>query len=1267
MPISSVEIAQLNGGYQSMAMSQMAHANMLGQQGPSYGTPYSMGGPSFGSAAIGGVANTIQGIAMPAASLGLGMMGLDPFSMGIKGAMGGFAGGGGMTGAVLGGAGMFAAAAAPMMAASYAGNQMMMGAQQQQQLGGMMNANYGHFLNSSGRMGFGRSDIGSFGSTLRQMSTEQGSMGQMVGFEELGRLAANMGRMGMDQGVRNVKDFTDRFKKMVKTLKTIAEEMGTSLEQAQEMMGAMKQSGIFKNQGAWAKGVRNAAATGGLATSEVTAMMNIGSQISRSVGGRGSAGALGGMQAITNIGAAQQMGLMSEEDVYNVTGLSGAEGRQAMATRMMQMSAQFLTGRLGKIATASLAGAGGKADEGAIQDLIYGGGGPGGRAGAYAGVARAGGYAGFLRNQGRIRGDIMGQLGGLAGPLMMKKWLEERGYDMESDSTKLFMQQQMPGMGTEDIDQMMKIARNLPQLIQARDTAANKQDWVRKIQRGESHRGFSGIKHKFDKAIAEVNAGLQQTGADFMDWGANLLDRWANTLTGEFNKRYHANVAQEFQMALRSGAEGQQMYDMYFGGGNLGSKILGNDMSGGSFMGKGVAKRGFSPWGAKGPNNMGGSYGMAAAGLYGSAGSDPAQQQLRQRAFGFGGTSMAEASNVAMAYAQGGAGLEGRERFVNMGQSLSRALIGGISAGTVSGFGDDRLQSFEELLSRRASTDEGARAALNELRSSGSKFEKHQKMAAILSGAGLTEGEAKMFSSPESEDILAGASKFRTAEDRYAAVGKALIGGLGGVRMRGTGQGSGPRPRGFGAFGEKYSRDTLATGEKPVASITSMGASVYSMEAGKFIESDTGQQLAMQMMSANKEVSNRSALENRKRMAALRQNLQIKSRDLSLGQVLDVTRNRDEKGELYARMAMDVAQQAAMAIESGDDAALKKVADDNGMTVDQVRRMAEVGGAIAFQAPKEKILEAGQFYGEVGRKQVSSLGAMGILTPKAGGKLELSGDAMSRLGKVGTMTKGKRGEATTAQRVAMAHRKMLEIQSTMGQSDDWRVEEAKQATYRMINEKAEKGLTSMTPAEIRAYAEEWGGGGTQMGRGLLTRANQGERLAKGGNQGVRAFAEMAGGGFEAGQVETVLAGLAKSQGNMFKKGDRGKALAQQFLLNKGLTVDDIGQESYKALSEGLDIMGSGTKDKGQLEQARQKIDTAKKGIQEADKEARLKGQEEQNPLLAKIAGSLTQIEGKTKDYSSHFGQVVGAINASSKTDDGKGGVKGGAFSGGGGQ
>lgn len=117
--------------------------------------------------------NTAMGIGAPAATLGLGLMGLDPISMGVRAGMG--AGSvGGMGAGLAVGAGVAGIGFAGMGALSYMGNQMMSGAQQTQQFNQGMRGGYS-FANphaDHGR-GFSEGDIRQIGGNIRGMAGGQ--------------------------------------------------------------------------------------------------------------------------------------------------------------------------------------------------------------------------------------------------------------------------------------------------------------------------------------------------------------------------------------------------------------------------------------------------------------------------------------------------------------------------------------------------------------------------------------------------------------------------------------------------------------------------------------------------------------------------------------------------------------------------------------------------------------------------------------------------------------------------------------------------------------------------------------------------------------------------------------------------------------------------------------------------------------------------------------------------------------------------------------
>jgi hypothetical protein len=177
---------------------------------------------------------------------GLGMMGLDPLSLGLRAGMGAWGSGAGVWGAGMAGMGVAGAAAGGLALAGYAGNQIMAGAQQQQQLNTALRGSFNFMNPMTGQQGFSSGQMGQIGGMMRHMTHEFGPAGEVTSMSELTKLASNMGSMGMGNGVRDVQEFNRKFREMVQTAKTMATELGTSLQEAQQMMASMKGSGIFK-------------------------------------------------------------------------------------------------------------------------------------------------------------------------------------------------------------------------------------------------------------------------------------------------------------------------------------------------------------------------------------------------------------------------------------------------------------------------------------------------------------------------------------------------------------------------------------------------------------------------------------------------------------------------------------------------------------------------------------------------------------------------------------------------------------------------------------------------------------------------------------------------------------------------------------------------------------------------------------------------------------------------------------------------------------
>lgn len=510
-------------------------------------------GPGAASDALaGGMMSRVGAVGRPMISGAMGMLGLDPMSLGLKAGMGAWNAGAGVLGAGMAGAGVMAGVGIAGLGASFVGNQMYSGAQQQLALNQGLRQNY-NFINNQGGLGFTSQQGYQIGNTLRGMSHDFGPQGEVATFGELSRLATNMGRMGMASNVRSVQEFKDKFKEMVSTLKQVATDMGTSLEEAQKFVQSMRGSGIFRtaDQLRMSHGTRLAAAGGGLAMSEVTGMANIGSQISRSVGGLGRAGAFAGIKTIEQVGLAQRVGALSDEDIYNATGLQGAEGRQAYAASQLQQSARFLSSGRGRRFLASISGKDGQLNEQAAMEYMLGGNVSTGRTMDLAHHNLEGiGRANFIRNEGRLRGAALEKFGGNVQALVYKQWLASRGYDPSNmDDKSMLAFQRFTGLGRDEADAQIKQINAIPDMMREKDFARGELAYSDDLTKYKKSVGIEGLKRKFEQTRERIQGNLQQAGADILQAGSDALGTWFNKTMGIYERQQIEGVNELARMA----------------------------------------------------------------------------------------------------------------------------------------------------------------------------------------------------------------------------------------------------------------------------------------------------------------------------------------------------------------------------------------------------------------------------------------------------------------------------------------------------------------------------------------------------------------------------------------------------------------------------------------------------------------------------------------------------------------------------------------------
>lgn len=1168
MVLTSAQIAQMHGSFQGQAMNQMAYSGMIGQL-----SPYS------GERMAGGAMNAAGSLASPLAMGGLAMASLDPFSMAFRGGSMGLAAGGGMAGMAAGALGGAAAIGVPLMAAGYAGGQFMQGAQQHQQLGANLRSNFG-FRNQFGGSGFGGGEVGMIGSAMRDMSSQAGPAGEMVNFDELGRLAANMGRMGMAQGVRNAKDFTDKFKQMVSALKEIATEMGTSLEEAQKMMAGMKQSGVFGmgQQTKFAGMIRRGAQAGGLATSELTGMMSVGSQISRMVGGRGGAGAQAGIETITNIGVAQQMGILSEEDIYNATGQTGAMGRRALATQQLQGAAQFLRGGLGRRMVAAMAGRDGKLDGGDVEEFAAGG----------VGVERTRqmwqknlsgvGRANFIRNEGRLRGEVLRQFGGLTPAIAMRGWLEGKGIDVDTDNDRsmLFLQRRL-GMGRDEADVMMKQIKDLPQILRERSTVDKEEGMAQRLRQRQQTTGVEGLKRKLDQAVSSVRGELQQAGAGFMENLENEFEGIVNYITGTRVKEFRRDVSRAFETGKLGGATGQAAISQTFG------------------IGGGIASNMRRVQSGQGPSNIEVGRGIMAEALGFGGGfmqefNRADRERLSKRGFDFtgldqGGIAAKLREIQGFAGAAGGRGVD-----LELGGDSKSRLRDMYSQ--VKGLGEDRAKSVQAML--LGSDDPQAKEIGRKLARAGSAAEKGRIIAGLNRALGRPD-EGKLYATGDMMGVY-NTSSHLTFKDQASAIGEALLGTTG---ERRTLLVTGEQNKSIYDF-----MDNMLTKVGILDKGKHLFAKDISEEAvaatGAFARTEEGRGIAARAIDADAATRAATAQTVQADIAKL----QAKEAEGDLA----VT----ERGQLEYLRSVRAAQRLQDIGGAGaSKEAVAKAAKDLNMTPEQfMSRAAGIVGLVS-NAQRDALM---QVEGRESRENIARMAAGGLITEGKGGA-RLSA-AMAGEFKAGTAA----GDF---------------LRAMVGQEDQ--LSQINEATDIQTRERILSGvfgeggtvsqqqaaLRGMSVKDMRGLAEGLRGKGAAGARQeLLAGAQMRERLGKGGRgRGMRNLTGVLGSEMSAKDIKRMLAEGGSDQ------------LTGSLMEELGLT--DTG--SRKDIQAAVGAMQT-----GDIATAEQRTRAVLGGTEmmEARKKKSLAAAEQTDPLQAKANEHLKKIEDHLENQGKSLTRIV---------------------------
>lgn len=520
------------------------------QAGFNYGgaSPFGYGmGNQFGAAgvsAMGGAGQfALSGLGMAG---GLGLLGrasnfFDPISAGVAG----FGAARGIGMGVAGGLGVGAmaagAVAAPMMFAQHALGSMVTGAQEQaginQSLGQF------NFINSASRSGrgFSRQDAQGIGSMVREL---QSLPEMMTSMSELTRIMDKMGQSGMMQGVRDAGEFSKKFKETIHTLKDISKMMGTTMEEAMKTFQESRQQGFYSPDAVKQNIMQGKIVSGltGMTEQQVNQMKQYGSEVSKQYGGSRAGGAASIGRISGELGMAQQMGLLSNSQLMEMTGAEGSEGQQRLAMSLNDAGQKMGRSSLGTAMTLAL----GETKDGRYtgnmdQDLVQRV-----RSGqisksellqlAHQKSAGRNAKLSFAAHRQRLTTEMVNNTGVQGISMELGSILGERGFD-NPDALNLVMQRY--GANEEQANQIIGMMKQMPQIqrgmAEAGTTTARTEAERAFMRENASWQGISTkISKKFENIFTEP---FKKLGASVSNSVGEAVDSFVDDIFGRYQTK----------------------------------------------------------------------------------------------------------------------------------------------------------------------------------------------------------------------------------------------------------------------------------------------------------------------------------------------------------------------------------------------------------------------------------------------------------------------------------------------------------------------------------------------------------------------------------------------------------------------------------------------------------------------------------------------------------------------------------------------------------
>ena len=555
--ISSYDVLQMQTGLQNsfMVTNQQNYqaGNPYTYPPPRHNLPYSPfsyrgneNGYGMGNQAGMGAVGAMQG-AYQTANAGLALGGA---AMGFK--MGGFRGA--IRGGMMAGGPMMAAG---MMAGGHVFGNMMEGAEEQQAIQSNLGRNF-NFINGGSRTGrgFSRQDTKGISDFVREM---QSVPEMMTSMNELNQIMQKVSQMGIMGGVRNAQEFQKRFKETVSTLKDVSKIMATSMEDATKFFEEARRSGIYSPQMIRQNSMQRQFTAGmtGMSQDQVGALQFAGSQISFGYGGTRGSGAQSALRSARQIGMANEMGMLSNERIEELTGMAGPAGISSMATSMTDAAQRMSVGGLGTAMSIALAKQDksgrftGAMDDDLVQKVRMGG----LSKSELLSMARKktssrGAKMSFKANENMLRSEMASQVGAEGVAMELGDILGGAGFS-NPDALNIVMQrygvdERQAKMITEMGQKMPEIQRELGSKGQTEGRRIAEQSYLKENLSNEA------IKRKIYKKLENTfSEPFKHMGANISNAVSSYVDNFMDSLID----RHSVNISKEVS-SLASGALG---------------------------------------------------------------------------------------------------------------------------------------------------------------------------------------------------------------------------------------------------------------------------------------------------------------------------------------------------------------------------------------------------------------------------------------------------------------------------------------------------------------------------------------------------------------------------------------------------------------------------------------------------------------------------------------------------------------------------------------